>query len=275
MPGVGVFIDFENIYYTLIGPSYRHAPDGDRLARIFRDVALRHGDMDIARAYADWSRLASMMPAIDRYGIEPIFVASKIRGTTEQTRKNSSDIEMTLDVAEALFTRNNVGLYILFSGDGDFISVVERLKRNGKRIIVGALQASASSELLDKANEVVRLDDVLGIAPSTPPPAARAVWTGPDNWTPLIEKLYKLQAKLPYVTFGLILKKMEWDRFSPPLDTEEQQKQYLNRARDLGIFRVEHVPNTKGPKPVVSTCLLNRNHPLVQPVVEAIERRRR
>ena len=62
-------------------------------------------------------------------------------------------------VVDAIRTSPGLDVIVLCSGDGDFISLAEYLKNQGKRIEVMAFGKTTSGKLIEAADEFIDLDD--------------------------------------------------------------------------------------------------------------------
>ena len=50
-------------------------------------------------------------------------------------KKNATDIRLAIDAIELVFTRPEIGTFILLSGDSDFSTMVIKLKEYGKYVV--------------------------------------------------------------------------------------------------------------------------------------------
>jgi uncharacterized LabA/DUF88 family protein len=62
--------------------------------------------------------------------------------------KANLDIELAFEMVD---TQESYATAVLFSGDSDFATPIDRIKRNGKRIIVVSTRGHIAKELLDRA----------------------------------------------------------------------------------------------------------------------------
>ena len=132
---VALFIDWENFKISLA--TGRRTPNVSAL----KEEVSNLGRVVVAKAYADWatrtpeSRGASQLindpPALYAAGIEPVYVPTRLfQGGTRSSQgrqvwvKNSVDVKMTADCIECAHSYPNIGIYVLVSGDSDFIHVV-------------------------------------------------------------------------------------------------------------------------------------------------------
>jgi uncharacterized protein (TIGR00288 family) len=75
------------------------------------------------------------------------------------------DIQMTVDILNHVY-RNNVDTILILSGDGDYLPVIEEVKRHGKQCWVYAFSSGLSSQLKYAADRFYCLDDTLFIPES-------------------------------------------------------------------------------------------------------------
>lgn len=113
---VALFIDAENI-------------SADYAKFIF-DNAATYGKIAVKRIYANW-RNGGTKPwdeAIVKYSLEaiqcPCFVA----------KKNSSDMYLIADALEVLY-EEKIDTFVIVSEDSDFLPLVQKLKKKGKKIL--------------------------------------------------------------------------------------------------------------------------------------------
>lgn len=96
----------------------------------------------------------SFFDALTNLGIE-----TRIKDLQEYQggfKKGDWDVGMVID---AIRLSNNVDSIVLVTGDGDFIPLVEFLQNKGIRVEVVAFKRSASSRLIEAADEFMDLED--------------------------------------------------------------------------------------------------------------------
>lgn len=92
--------------------------------------------------------------ALTKLGIE-----TRVRDLQEfygGAKKADWDVGIVID---AIRTSNGLDVIVLCSGDGDFISLVEYLKNQGKRVEIMAFGKTTSSKLKEVADEFIDLDE--------------------------------------------------------------------------------------------------------------------
>ena len=147
---VGVLIDVQNLY---------HSAKNIYRARVnFREIlklAVSQRNLIRVFAYVVRTKTGEEKPffeALTKLGIE-----TRIKDLQEfygGMKKADWDVGITVD---AIRIAPSVDAIVLVSGDGDFISLVEYLKNQGKRAEVLAFGKSASSKLKEAADEFIDL----------------------------------------------------------------------------------------------------------------------
>jgi uncharacterized LabA/DUF88 family protein len=143
---VAVYLDFENLYVSL-KTTVKMDPNFDVLMEKCREF----GRVTVARAYADWSEFTRILTSqMFANGFEPVYVPTrkfydaKTRG---EARKNSVDIHITIDIVKSLFLHENVDVFILISGDRDYVPLINQIRQHGKSVYAIGVAGCTSSEL--------------------------------------------------------------------------------------------------------------------------------
>jgi len=149
---VGVLIDVQNLY---------HSAKNLYQARVnFREVLkLAVSGRNLIRVFAYVVRTKTgeekpFFDALTKLGIE-----TRVRDLQEfygGQKKADWDVGIVID---AIRMAPSVDVLVLASGDGDFISLVEYLKNQGKRVEVAAFGRSSSARLKEIADEFIDLGD--------------------------------------------------------------------------------------------------------------------
>lgn len=157
LPQAVLLIDWENLKSSL-NDSLRALPDIVTLKKAVRRI----GTLRLARAYANWSdpwhegdshRLAQQ-------GIDPIYVQTR-EGTDDRPVKNSADLRLACDGIELLTTHPTLECFVIVSGDGDLIHLVEKLKGHGKKVVVIAVKQALSALLRVASDQTIHYDDLV------------------------------------------------------------------------------------------------------------------
>ena len=158
-----------------IPPTYQHAPnaalliDFDNVTMGIRsDLAAElrsllsseiiKGKVAVQRAYADWRRYPQYIVPLAESSIDMIMAPAY--GTS---KKNATDIRLSVDAMELVFTRSEIGTYILLSGDSDFASLVTKLKEYGKYVIGVGIRESSSDLLVMNCDEYYSYNALAGL----------------------------------------------------------------------------------------------------------------
>lgn len=155
-PDVALFIDWENLKISLSQANLRV-----NLTSL-RETAETFGRLVIANAYADWQDDWHQSDPENLYaaGIEPVYVPTRLvtESTGMRRRKNSVDIKLTADCVECCHNHPNIGTFILASGDGDFIHMVNTLRPYGKQVVAIGVSWSTSPRLADRVDQFLYYD---------------------------------------------------------------------------------------------------------------------
>jgi uncharacterized LabA/DUF88 family protein len=128
---IAIFIDVENLTQWV-------KEDGPE--KLLSELSST-GQIIVRRAYGNWTNqnLFNFQGNLNRSGFELIHNYHPISG------KNSSDIQLTIDVVEYALRLNDVNWFVLATGDSDFSPLFRRLREIGKEVI-GVGPRSALSE---------------------------------------------------------------------------------------------------------------------------------
>jgi uncharacterized LabA/DUF88 family protein len=145
-PYAAVFIDFENVYYFLKN-HFHDPPDlNDYILDIVRtlreQLSAKGLDSLISYAYADFERLATApQGALYLMGVS----TRNVLGTDH---KNAADMQLCIDALEVMYTRPEIGTFVLVAGDRDYIPVLQHLRRQARQVLVAGFRESVSGDLL-------------------------------------------------------------------------------------------------------------------------------
>ncbi|UOQ99363.1 NYN domain-containing protein [Hymenobacter sp. 5317J-9] len=161
-PYAAVFIDFENVYYFLKN-HFHDPPDlNDYVLDIVRSLreqlAAKGLDSLISYAYADFERLATApQGALYLMGVS----TRNVLGTDH---KNAADMQLCIDALEVMYTRPDIGTFVLVAGDRDYIPVLQHLRRQARQVLVAGFRESVSGDLLQNIGSASFIDarDLLG-----------------------------------------------------------------------------------------------------------------
>jgi uncharacterized LabA/DUF88 family protein len=147
---VGVFIDVQNMYHG--ARRLKGKLDFDALM----EAAVQGRRLIKATAYVVESEEADQSQFIDvleKRGIEVRRKTLQVRA--DGSRKGDWDMELALDILDAA---GELDVVILVSGDGDFTSLVKRVKGIGPRVEVIAFPRATAKSLVQAADSFQPLD---------------------------------------------------------------------------------------------------------------------
>lgn len=165
-----LFIDGANLYATAKALSFDI--DYKRLLALFQSK----GQLVRAQYYTaliedqDYSPIRPLIDWLDYNGYSIITKPAKEFTDASGRRKikGNMDIELAVDVMEMMANLDHI---ILFSGDGDFRSLVERVQRHGRRVTVVSTMSTKPSMVADELRrqadqfvDLVDLEDEIGRA---------------------------------------------------------------------------------------------------------------
>lgn len=149
---VGVLIDVQNLYHS--------AKNLHNNARVnFKEIlskAVDNRNLIRAFAYVVKTKTGEEKPFFDaliKLGIE-----TRVRELQEfygGAKKADWDVGIVID---AIRMAPSIDVIVLASGDGDFVSLVEYLKNQGKRVEAMSFGKSTSSQLREEVDEFIDLD---------------------------------------------------------------------------------------------------------------------
>ncbi|WP_244898261.1 NYN domain-containing protein [Paenibacillus xylanexedens] len=134
LDNVAIFVDYDNVYWTLMN-NYSHDPNhSDPLKNLFVQLWERYGQEQVRtfRAYADFEKIKTELTSLQKKRVQIRHVYSN--GKDGSHRKNSSDIELCIDAIEHTYKDPNVSCYVFVTADSDMIPVISRMVYKGKRV---------------------------------------------------------------------------------------------------------------------------------------------
>jgi uncharacterized protein (TIGR00288 family) len=140
-PNAALLIDFDNVTMGM------RSDLSKELKNLLKSDVIK-GKVTVQRAYADWRRYPQYIVPLSEASVDLIFAPAY-----GSSKKNATDIRMAIDGMELVFTRPEIGTYILLTGDSDFSSLVLKLKEYGKYVIGVGIQESSSDILVQNCDE--------------------------------------------------------------------------------------------------------------------------
>src|ERR1700704_591475 len=150
-PNAALLIDFDNVTMGI------RSDLQTELKRLLQSEIIR-GKVAVQRAYADWRRYPQYIVPLSESSIDLIFAPAY-----GSAKKNATDIRLAIDALELVFTRPEIGTFILLSGDSDFSSLVIKLKEYGKYVIGVGIRESSSDLLVQNCDEYYSYNALAGL----------------------------------------------------------------------------------------------------------------
>ncbi len=160
-PNAALLIDFDNVTMGI------RSDLGKELRTLLGSEIIK-GKVAVQRAYADWRRYPQYIVPLAESSIDMIFAPAY-----GASKKNATDIRLAVDAIELLFTRPEIGTFILLSGDSDFASLVNKLKEYGKYVIGVGIRESSSDLLVMNCDEYYSYNALAGLVKNDEEPAKK------------------------------------------------------------------------------------------------------
>ncbi|HUY75888.1 MAG TPA: NYN domain-containing protein [Ktedonobacterales bacterium] len=194
--------------------------------------------------------------------------------------QSTVDLNMLMDIIEAVFDRPSVNTFVLMSGDRDFTRICARLKlRMNKRVIVVGIPGTVSRDLISAADQFIPLGYPSGqlmsggfVPPYQSQSQQRPPNTGPFAQGPVspdepgfIQFLDYIDRHWSWRTIGGVA-----NFIGDPFNPKNRFRGRLTResARDLLRLCIdEHILDVAMDQMGNENLRLNREHPVVAPVL--------
>ncbi len=136
---IAVFIDADN------------AP-AKKIDMILSELA-KYGVVSIRKAYGNWKKasIKGWEDVLHDYSIQPVQQFDIVKG------KNATDMAMTIDIMDILYTKN-IDAFCIVSSDCDFTPLVLRVLSEGKSVI-GFGERKAPSPFVNACSRFLYLDE--------------------------------------------------------------------------------------------------------------------
>jgi len=175
-PNAALLIDFDNVTMGI-----RSDLAGELRSLLSSDII--KGKVAVQRAYADWRRYPQYIVPLAESSIDMIMAPAY-----GSSKKNATDIRLAVDAIELVFTRPEIGTYILLSGDSDFASMVTKLKEYGKYVIGVGIRESSSDLLVMNCDEYYSYNALAGLVKSSDEDVQK--W---DPWELVVEAIGRMK----------------------------------------------------------------------------------
>ena len=149
---IAVFIDFDNIEIGV-----KSTIGGQIDIGLVLEAIKERGEIVTKIAYSDWKRAGDYSRLLTQHAIRMVQ-----RNLTPGGDKNGADITMALDALEMAFTHDHINTFVIVGGDSDFISLVEKLKQYGRKVLVVGGRQFTSVTLQRNCHEFIAYENLSG-----------------------------------------------------------------------------------------------------------------
>ena len=152
---IAVFIDFDNVEIGV-----KSTIGGQFDIGLVLEAIKERGEIVTKIAYSDWKRAGDYSRILTQHAIRMVQ-----RNLTPGGDKNGADITMALDALEMAFTHDHINAFVIVGGDSDFISLVEKLKQYGRKVIVVGGRQFTSTTMQKNCHEFIAYENLAGNRP--------------------------------------------------------------------------------------------------------------
>jgi uncharacterized protein (TIGR00288 family) len=263
-PHAALLIDFDNVTLGI-------QKDLTKELRTLLNSDIIKGKVAVQRAYADWRRYPQYIVPLSESSIDLIFAPA-----FGSSKKNATDIRLAIDAIELVFTRPEIGTFILLSGDSDFSTMVIKLKEYGKYVIGVGIRESASDLLIQNCDEYYSYNDLAGLTKEVDTPSTQR-----DPWELAGEAVAQMVRNGDVMRSDRLKQVMQqidpnfdernagFNRFSKFVIEAGQKGVVLLNKLDNGQYEVAPGPTAKAASPETAA----RGRPAAEPSREGREAR--
>jgi uncharacterized protein (TIGR00288 family) len=148
---IAVFIDFDNVEIGVKSTIGQQFDIG-----LVLEAIKERGEIVTKVAYSDWKRVGDYSRLLTQHAIRMVQ-----RNMTPGGDKNGADITMALDALEMAFTHEHINAFVIVGGDSDFISLVEKLKQYGRKVIVVGGRQFTSVTMQRNCHEFIAYENLV------------------------------------------------------------------------------------------------------------------
>ncbi|MGH7506278.1 MAG: NYN domain-containing protein, partial [Longimicrobiales bacterium] len=227
-PQAALLIDFDNVTMGI-------RSDLTKELKNLLNSDIIKGKVAVQRAYADWRRYPQYIVPLAEASVDLIFAPAY-----GSSKKNATDIRLAIDALELVFTRSEIGTFILLSGDSDFSSLVLKLKEYGKYVVGVGIRESASDLLVQNCDEYYSYSALTGLTR-----AGEETATSSDPWE-LVEIAVRQMADNNDVMRSDRLKQVILE-LDPNFDEKNlgfpKFNRFVQESQNRGLLRLQKMEN--------------------------------
>ncbi|MBK6486440.1 MAG: NYN domain-containing protein [Gemmatimonadetes bacterium] len=227
-PNAALLIDFDNVTMGI-----RSDLASELRSLLSSDII--KGKVAVQRAYADWRRYPQYIVPLAESSIDMIMAPAY-----GSSKKNATDIRLAVDAIELVFTRPEIGTYILLSGDSDFASMVTKLKEYGKYVIGVGIRESSSDLLVMNCDEYYSYNALAGLVKNAEEDVQK--W---DPWELVVEAIGRMKKN------GDVMRSDRLKQVMQDIDVTFDEKNYgyskfskfVSDAAEKGLLTITKLEN--------------------------------
>jgi len=228
-PNAALLIDFDNVTMGI------RSDLGKELRTLLSSDIIK-GKVAVQRAYADWRRYPQYIVPLSEASIDLIFAPAY-----GSSKKNATDIRLAIDALELVFTRPEIGTFILLSGDSDFSSLVIKLKEYGKYVIGVGIRESSSDLLVQNCDEYYSYNALAGLVKASEDEPARKF----NPWELVTEAVTRMQRNGDVMRSDRLKQVMQ--DIDPTFDEKDlgmsKFSRFVQQAHEKGLLSMTKLEN--------------------------------
>jgi len=228
-PNAALLIDFDNVTMGI------RSDLGKELRNLLSSDIIK-GKVAVQRAYADWRRYPQYIVPLSESSIDLIFAPAY-----GSSKKNATDIRLAIDALELVFTRPEIGTFILLSGDSDFSSLVIKLKEYGKYVIGVGIRESSSDLLVQNCDEYYSYNALAGLVKTSDEEPTRKY----DPWELVKEAITRMKQNGDVMRSDRLKQVMQ--EIDPSFDEKDlgisKFSKFCQEAASKGLLSVRRLEN--------------------------------
>src|ERR1051325_10465222 len=229
-PNAALLIDFDNVTMGI------RSELGKELHNLLSSDIIK-GKVAVRRAYADWRRYPQYIVPLSEASIDLIFAPAY-----GASKKNATDIRLAIDALELVFTRPEIGTFVLLSGDSDFSSMVIKLKEYGKYVIGIGIRESSSDLLVQNCDEYYSYNALAGLMKANDETEPQKKW---DPWELVTEAVGRMKKN------GDVMRSDRLKQVMQEIDASFDEKdlgmskfsRFVQEASNKGLVAVQKLEN--------------------------------
>lgn len=153
---IGIFVDYHNIQISLRKFFTLPYPD----ISLVKNYAEGLGKIVILNVYGDWNLFNKHRKYLKAVGGIKLINEPHIK-TSNGKKKETLDMRMAFDIGTCVERSPEIDMYILATGDSDFLPVLRQIKIRGKKVLIFAEQNSLSHHLKKSATSIITYQELV------------------------------------------------------------------------------------------------------------------